>query len=96
VAVTRFLPGVFSFLCTLSLLERICSQANNVFFQPQSPLSPGESVLQLANKPHIVYHCMATQPTRKNGHDFPTSSTMVDGIMDMATDKAPHIGSTLR
>jgi hypothetical protein len=27
------------------------SQANNLFFQPQSPLSPGESVVQLANKP---------------------------------------------
>jgi hypothetical protein len=25
------------------------SQANNLFFQPQSPLSPGESVVQLAN-----------------------------------------------
>jgi hypothetical protein len=52
------------------------SQANNLFFQPQSPLSPGESVVPLVNKPHAVQHCVATQPTGKTDTGFPTGSTM--------------------
>jgi hypothetical protein len=43
-------------------------QANNLFFQPQSPLSPGESVVQLANKPHAVQHCVATTTNGENRH----------------------------
>jgi hypothetical protein len=39
---------------------------------------------------------MDTQPTGKNGYGFPTGSTMADGLTDMATDKAPHIGAMLR
>jgi hypothetical protein len=63
-------------LCTLSPGESH-SQANNLFFQPQSPLSPGESVVQLANKPHAVQHCVATTTHGKTDTGFPTGSTMV-------------------
>jgi hypothetical protein len=73
------------------------SQANNLFFQPQSPLSPGESVVQLANKPHTVQHCVATTTNgEKSNTGFPTGSTMADGLTDMASDKTPCIGSMLR
>jgi hypothetical protein len=40
------------------------SQANNLFFQPQSPLSPGESVVQLTNKPPLRGH----KTNGENGH----------------------------
>jgi hypothetical protein len=72
------------------------SQANNLFFQPQSPLSPGESVVQLANKPPRSPALRGHTTNGENGHGFPTGSTMADGLMDMASDKAPRIGSTLR
>jgi hypothetical protein len=45
-AATRFLPGVLSFLCALSHLEGVAHRSNNLFFQLQPPLSPGESVVQ--------------------------------------------------
>jgi hypothetical protein len=45
-AATRFLPEVLSFLCALSLLERVTHRSNNMFFQLQPPLSPGESIVQ--------------------------------------------------
>jgi hypothetical protein len=44
---TRFLPGVLSFLCAFSHLERNDHRPNHLFSQPQTPLSPGESVSPL-------------------------------------------------
>ena len=46
VAATGFLPGVLSFLCALSHLEGVTHRSNNLVFQLQPPLSPGESVVQ--------------------------------------------------
>jgi hypothetical protein len=60
VAATGFLPGVLSFLYALSHLERVAHKPSNMFFQVQPTLSPGESVLQLANKPHRVKHYTST------------------------------------
>ena len=48
-----------------------CSQANNLFFHPQSPLSPEESVEQLANNPHAVQYCVATTTHGKTDTGFP-------------------------
>jgi hypothetical protein len=45
-AATRFLQGVLFFLCMLSHLEGVAHRSNNLFFQLQPPLSPGESVVQ--------------------------------------------------
>jgi hypothetical protein len=47
VAATGFIPRVLSFLCALSHLERDAHRPNHLFIQPQTPLSPGESVSQL-------------------------------------------------
>jgi hypothetical protein len=54
-------------LCTLSPGENRL-QDNNLFFQPQSPLSPGESVVQLTNKTHAVQHCVAITTNGENKH----------------------------
>jgi hypothetical protein len=53
------------------------SQANNLFYQPQSPLSPGESVAPLANKtPHSPALRGHNNPLGKTDTGFPTGSTM--------------------
>jgi hypothetical protein len=49
-AATGFLPGVLSFLCALSHLERVAHRPNNLLFQIQPPLSPGESVVQIGQQ----------------------------------------------
>ena len=50
-AATRFLPGVLSFLCTLSHLEGVAHRSNNLFFQSSTTsLSPGESVVQTSQQ----------------------------------------------
>jgi hypothetical protein len=96
VEATGFLPGVISFLCALSHLERVAHRLSNLFFQ-FNHLSLLERVLnKLANKPHAVKHCMATIADRKIDTGFPTCSTMVNGLTDMASNKTPRIGSILR
>ena len=96
VAATGFLPGVLSFLCALSHLERVAHRPSNLFFQ-FNHLSLLERVLhKLANKPHAVQHCMATIADRKKDTGFPTGLTMADGLTDMASNKTPRIGSILR
>jgi hypothetical protein len=61
VAATGFLPGVLSFLCALSHLERVAHRPSNLFFQLQSPLSPRESVVQTGQQ--------ATRSPALRGHN---------------------------
>jgi hypothetical protein len=96
VATTGFLPGVLSFLCALSHLERVTHRPSNLFFQ-FNHLSLLERVFhKLAKNPHVVQHYVATIADGKIDTGFPTGSTMANGLTDMALNKTPCIGSILR
>jgi hypothetical protein len=68
VVATGFLPRVLSFLYAFSHLERVSHRPRNMFFQ-FNHLSHLERVFfKLANKPHIVQHCVATTTNGENRH----------------------------
>jgi hypothetical protein len=68
VAATGFLPGVLSFLCALSHLERVAHRPTTCSSN-FNHLSHLERVLyKLANKPHAVQHCVATTTNGENRH----------------------------
>jgi hypothetical protein len=96
VAATRFLPGVLSFLCALSHLERIAHR----------PTTCSSNLNHLSHLKRVLYNWITSptqsstawpqQPMGKIDTGFPTGSIMADGITDMASEKTPRIGSMLR
>jgi hypothetical protein len=95
VATTGFLPGVLSFLCALSHLERVAHRPRNLFFQLQSPLSPGESVVQTGQQatcsPALCGH---NNQWGKQTRAFQTGSTMTGWSHGYGFGtEIPHTGS---
>jgi hypothetical protein len=95
VAATGFLPGVLSFLCALSHLERVAHRPNNLFFQLQPPLSPGESVVQTGQQatrsPALRDH---NNQWGKQTRAFQTGSTMTGWSHGYGFGtETPHTGS---
>jgi hypothetical protein len=96
VAATGFIPRVLSFLSALSHLERDAHRPNHLFIQPQTSLSPRESVSQLVMG-HTQSHTVQLQlpmeiqtPTSSktgsemakwsHGHGFGTEASRTSSI----------------
>jgi hypothetical protein len=103
VAATGFIPRVLSFLCALSHLERDAHRPNHLFIQPQTPLSPGESVSQ---RPYAVPHCAAAithgntdisflktgsaMAKWSHDHSFGTEASRTSSISDRGCTRIPR------
>jgi hypothetical protein len=92
---TGFLPGVLFFLYALSHLERVTHRPNNLFFQLQSPLSPGEIVvqsgLQATHNPSLRGH---NSQWGKQTRAFQIGSAMTGWSHGYGFGKeTPHTGS---
>jgi hypothetical protein len=93
VAATGFLPGVLSFLYALSHLERIAHRPTT-YSSNLNHLSHLERVLyNWPTSPTQSSTACPQQPMGKTDMGFPTSSTMANGLMDMASDKNPRTSS---
>jgi hypothetical protein len=106
VAATGFLPRVLSFLCALSHLERDAHRPNHLFIQPQTPLSPGESVSQLVTSHTQSRTAWPQQPTEiqtpsflktgsemekwSHGHGFGTEASRTSSISDRGCTRIPR------
>jgi hypothetical protein len=78
VTATGFLPGVLSFLCALSPLERDAHRPKPPVHPTSTPLSLGErESFATGHKPYAVQHCVAT--TTHGKQTQPSSNWFSDG-----------------